>query len=278
MTLYIGSKSYNNSNNLSDLLNVIKSFPFQKEDYYLDDSKLCAIFSHDDIINLDDEDSLISLQSDIFLIVKNLTPQRIIRVTRDTTKDFILEFLSAQQNKIEVIIVGDSCIENQFHSDMDDNTLKVLDVLTNYQHGNIVINNYIANRRKKIKVDPELYSTVNLDYNTDEDHDAVQVNTLIRQQGQTDSRKTTNEIKNSLNRKPFICGSSTTLVFLAVATMLHFSSSNFIAQMVALVFTATSIFAGLIVGLVMHYCIKPNQKLEDMKLSKSIEEEQIIKN
>lgn len=319
MTLYIGGKPYNNSNDLSDLLNAVEKLPFHGCFYsrplYINCNTFYIIHKNNDIyysINCNKHEKA-KLRSDILLIVKS-QEKSIIRVNKQTTEDSILNFLPKESmNKIEVAIVGGSYIESQFYSDMDENVLKVLDVLANYQHGDIVINNYIANRRRKIKVDPELHltsseekeeyhlnedltilnnkgctiindesetissddSAADLGYNTDEEHNDVQVNNLIQQQGQTDNRKTTDKTPS---KKPFIYGSSTTLIFLAVAATLHFSSSNSIAHIAALAFMVASIFAGLIVGLVTHYCMMPNQKLEDMKFSESIKKGQVIEN
>lgn len=261
MTLYIDGKSYNNSNDLNDLLSAVEKLPFHDCFYsrplYINCNTFYIIYKNNDIYHSIDCNKYekAELQSDILLIVES-QEKSIIRVTKDTTEDSILNFLSKESmNKIEVAIVGDSYIENKFCAEKNANILKILKVLVNYQLSDIVINNsYIYNNinsRKLIKVDKDLLDSEG----------------LLEQ-----------EESKILNKKPFIYGSGTMLIFLAVAATLHFSSSNPIAQMAALVFTAASIIAGLMVGLVTHYCMKANQKLEDIKLPDSIEEEQIIGN
>ncbi|GHM58106.1 MAG: hypothetical protein sL5_02460 [Candidatus Mesenet longicola] len=262
MTLYIGEKPYNNSNNLSDLLSAVEKLPFHDCFYlrplYTNYNIFYIIHKNNDIyysIHWNKYEKA-KLRSNILLIVKS-QEKSVICVNKQTTEDSILNFLPKESmNKIEVAIVGDSYIENQLCAEKNANILKILKVLVNYQLSDIVINNsYIYNNinsRKLIKVDKDLLDSEG----------------LLEQ-----------EESKILNKKPFIYGSGTMLIFLAVAATLYFSSSNLIAQIAALVFTAAAalIFAGLI-GLVTHYCMKPNQKLEDMKLSESIEVKHTIKN
>lgn len=263
MAFYINGELYSNSNDLNNLLSAVEKLSLHDRLYfrpfYVDCNRYYTISGNDGIYEYDPDYGGIPSkveQNDILLIVKDSQNEKtgVICVTKDTTESSILGFLSkTPEGKIEVIIVGDTNIKNQFCADRNNNILKALNALTHYQHGDIIINNsYIynnVNNRKLIKVDRD-----SLD------------NEELSELGES----------KTLSKRPFICGSSTTLVFLVVAAALHLFSSNFVAQIIPLVFAAASIPAGLTVGLAMHYYMRPNQKLEDMKTSKSTPEQQIV--